>query len=96
MPDDERREIFARLGQLENDMGVIKANIGTVMVSSEKCATNIENLTEGLMGTVNRPGIVVRLDRLEQAESRRKKVLGAIVIAVAGILTKVVWDLITA
>lgn len=94
MPDDERQEIFRRLGDVERELSAIKVSVQTSVHSSTECAFGIKTLTEGLMGTLDKPGLVLRIDRLEQTESRRSRLLNAALVALAGLVVKAVWDLI--
>lgn len=94
MPDDERQEIFHRLGDVEKELAGIKVTVEQGVRTTTECATGIKTLTEGLMGTMDKPGLVLRLDRLEQTESRRARILNAALLAVASLMMKAVWDLI--
>jgi hypothetical protein len=47
-----------------------------------------------LLGTLDHPGVVLRLDRLEIAEERRARTASAALVALVGLVAKAGWDLL--
>lgn len=71
---------------MESTEGV-EVKLARIEVHLTQLAMQLTSMTSMLVGADGRPGIVVRLDRLEQSESRRTKLvwvaLGAALSAVA-------------
>lgn len=56
----------------------------------------IETLLEGINDKMEKTAdLPVRVDRLEQSEKRRSKIIGAAVLAVVGLVVNFFWGLLT-
>ena len=66
----------------------VNVKLGQIEVQLSQLLIQLSQVTTLLQGTNGQPGIVVRLDRLEQAESRRSRLLWVAVSAAAGALLK--------
>ena len=69
------------------EFGEIKITIKQIVTNQDKIEKKIDRFTESLLGN-GKPGINVRLDRIEQLENRRKWLTRAILIAIIGIGVK--------
>ncbi len=69
----------------ENDMNV---KLARIEVHLSQVTTQISQVLALILGTGDQPGIVVRLDRLEQTESRRAKLVWIAIAAAATALAK--------
>jgi hypothetical protein len=71
MPEDTRRDFARRLSHVQSEVGLYRRDIDTV---ESKMLAAVEGMRQeckaDIVGTLEKPGIIVRLDRLEQARIR--------------------------
>lgn len=68
----------------------VEVKLARIEVHLTQLAAQLSNMTSMLVGADGRPGIVVRLDRLEQSESRRTKLVWAALAAALSAVAKTV------
>lgn len=102
--DDAWEKLDDRLHAVETQTSLIlntlKAELGNNGVKGNvprALALLREDLLElklQLLGAFDRPGLLLRLDRLEIAEQRRGRVVSATLVALVGLVVKATWDLL--
>lgn len=66
----------------------VNVKLGQIEIQLSQLLMQLSQVTTLLQGTNGQPGIVVRLDRLEQSEGRRSKLLWLAVGAALAALAK--------
>ena len=78
----------------ETNTGDLGAGQDVILESLHVLCTKVDKIMSYLEGQNGTPGMKIRMDRLEQAESRRSWTVRAVLVAVLGLLTKVVVDVV--
>jgi len=81
------------LSTLKAELGE-SSTVGNVPRMLELLRGELRELKELLLGSLDRPGVVLRLDRLEIAEERRARMSSATFVALIGLVVKAGWDLL--
>ena len=82
------------LSTLRNELGTSESSGNLTRLLGE-FRSELRELKEHLLGTLDHPGVVLRLDRLEVTEQRRTKLISAGLLALVSLVMKAGWDLIT-
>jgi hypothetical protein len=105
MSEQQWQKIDDRLHAVETQTSLILSTlkselgnngvVGNVPRMLAMMRDELRELKLQLLGTIEHPGVVLRLDRLEIAEQRRARMTSAALVALVGLLVKAGWELIT-
>jgi len=79
---------------LERNATLLEAHIEQQESSEQAMKVLIERLDQAIFGSEVRPGIMIRLDRIEQSEKRKTKVVSALGVISVTAFFQGAWELI--
>src|SRR5690242_4215693 len=104
MSDQQWQKMDDRLHAVETQTSLILSTlkselgnngvVGNVPRMLALLRDELRELKLQLLGTIEHPGVVLRLDRLEIAEERRARLTSAALVALVGLLVKAGWELL--
>jgi hypothetical protein len=77
---------------LKNELGTT-AEPGSLRKEINDLTSEFRALRKVIVGN-GLPGVISRLDRVEQNEKRRKLILSAACVSVVGLIVKAIWEII--
>jgi hypothetical protein len=89
MGDDKQTEMAEALVRLEEKVEHLGTRISTLLDGQRQ---NFQCLNRALHGTGDTPGLVVRVDRVEQWRARHGRLVGLLLTAVLPLVAVRVWD----
>jgi hypothetical protein len=106
MDEDSNTQLATLLGNMGGQLEAIKADIvdtkaainstrQSLEADTQEIKDKVNSLDEALRGTPTVTGINVRIDRLEQSEDKRSKLICIAITTTAGLLLERLWHFLS-
>jgi len=97
MSDEEIRSLELKiteiLSHLRSELGGGGVT-GSLPRRIDDLTRKVDRLTDYVIGTADRPGLVIRIDRLERSDATRRRLEWSGLLALLGLVVKSMWELI--